>query len=112
MFEFLFEKQNDREQAKIRIREISVKLDGFEASFLVQQTFDIKRHGICPAGKVLRGIISPGKKVYLSGFEGTLESIETKGKILERAGEGDFVALKIKGLEMPIKRGDLLHFKP
>ena len=107
----MFQKQNYKDQAKIRIREISVKLSGFDSSFLVQQTFNIKKQGNCPAGKVIRGTISIGKKVYLSGFEGVLENIEAKGKVLQQASEGDFVALKIKGLEIPIKRGDIIHFK-
>ncbi len=111
MFEFLFQSKTEKDLAKIRIREISVKLTGFDASFLVQQTFDIKKFGTCPAGKVLRGSIWPGKKVYLSGFEGAVQSIESKGKVMEMAKEGDYTALRIKGLEMPIKRGDILHFK-
>lgn len=112
MLEFLFQKQREEvDPAKLRIREISVKLKGFKASFLVQQTFAIKRHGVCPAGKVLRGTIYPGKTVYLSGFKGTVESIEAKGKIVQEAIEGDYVAIKIKGLEMPVKRGDIIHFE-
>ena len=111
MFDFLSQKQQEIDPARIRIREISVKLEGFDASFLVQQTFDIKKFGTCPAGKILRGKISLGQKVYLSGFEGTLNSIEAKGKKLEEAREGDNVALHIKGLEMPVKRGDIIHFR-
>ncbi len=112
MLEFLFQKQrNEMDPAKLRIREISVKLSGFSASFLVQQTFKIKKHGNCSAGKLLRGTIFPGKTVYLSGFRGTIESIESKGAIVMEAAEGDYVALKLKGLEMPVKRGDILHFE-
>ena len=97
MLKFLFQKQkNEIDPAKLRIREISVKLSGFDASFLVQQTFKIKKHGNCLAGKILRG---------------TVESIESKGAITGEAIEGDYVALKLKGLEMPVKRGDILHFK-
>ncbi|MBI2598018.1 MAG: hypothetical protein HYW50_02380 [Candidatus Diapherotrites archaeon] len=112
MLEFLFARPKQVfDPAKIRIREISIKLSGFDSSFIVQQTFNIKKHGLCPAGKILRGTVAVGKKVHLSGFEGTVESIEASGKVLESAPEGSYVALKLKGLEMPVKRGDILHFK-
>lgn len=112
MLEFLFQRQkNEIDPAKLRIREISVKLSGFDASFLVQQIFKIKKRQNALAGKVLRGRIFSGKTVYLSGFSGTVESMESRGAIIEEAAEGDYIALKLNGLEMPVKRGDILHFK-
>lgn len=111
MFGFLQQKQVQLDLKEWKKKEMTVKLGRFSSSFLVQRVFEVKGHGKAFAGKILRGKIKIGQNVYFSGTWGKLESIEAFKKLLFEANEGESVAIKITGVELPVERGSMLHFK-
>ncbi len=109
MLGFLKQKQVD--YAFKRKQEIQIRLDRFNAAFLVQNVFKVKGQGTAFAGKVLRGKIKTGQNIYFSGTWGKVEAIEGLNKSLAEAEEGSSVAITVSGIETPIERGALLHLK-